>query len=667
MNRFVLTDDEAAEPEVARRLNAPKTLYLRDGELQDIVSLALSYSDARRRVLVYVRHPKNAEVIARAIAQQVGHERVAILTGTIRGHERDEMTTRPLEDIHDPWAQRQAKVFRDFRLNPDRPPPDYSEYLVATSAGEVGVDLDADDIVCDLTHLDSMIQRFGRVNRLGRTESTIQAVQLPARRADDVDDRLIATREALLSLPRTGHDGHNASPLALQALNERHDAFSKPPRTLPLTDVLLDNWTLTCVPQISPAVDRYLHGLVPEPPDMYVAWREEVGFLLDATAETITDWLDTHPVLSREQVRGSLPNVVMEIRKIARREERAILIPQIEEEVRVIDLAEFDEDENVLRGLYRNALLLLPPSAGGLNRQGMLDGDVEDAVTDVADEPTPPDYEHRRFRVLVEKDGDEWVFQTLATSSEGDSFLSFLAPNLYRALQQIRRQFPGAYVKDTVVLETDGQGSPARAVMSFVHRQSAETVLDTSAAPVSQELDEHLRWAAEEAESIARRLSLPPEITSALVIAAQVHDLGKNREAWQRAIGHPPGGDGWKPWAKSARRSYDRSLVGSYRHEFGSLRQAMHDPEIIKHPERDLILHLVACHHGWARPHYEPGHWDIADDVIDEENQEIANETMRRMARVQRTYGHWGLAWLESLMRCSDYAASRRLDQENPK
>jgi CRISPR-associated endonuclease/helicase Cas3 len=663
MNRFVLTDDEAAEPEIARRLNAPKTLYLRDGELQDIISLALSHSDGRRRVLVYVWYLKNAEVIARAIAQRVGHERVAILTGTIRGHERDEMTTRPLDEIDDPQAKRQAKVFRDFRLNPDRLPPDHSEYLVATSAGEVGVDLDADDIVCDLTHLDSMIQRFGRVNRLGRTESTIQVVQLPPRRADDVDDRLIATREALLSLPRVGHDGYKASPLALQGLSERHDAFSKPPRTLPLTDVLLDNWALTRLPQISPGVDRYLHGLVPEPPDMYVAWREEVGFLLDATPDTITDWLDTHPVLSREQVRGSLPNVVMEIGKIAQREEKAILIPQTEEEVRVIDLAAFNEDEQTLRDLYCNALLLLRPFAGGLNRQGMLDGGVEDAVKDVADEPSPPDFVPRRFRVLIVRDDDEWLFRNLTTGSDG----SVSAPNLHRTLQQIRRQFPDTYVKETVVLEADDQGSPTRAIMSFVHRQSTETVLDTSAAPVSQELDEHLRWTAEEAESIARRLGLPPEIASALVIAAQVHDLGKNRDAWQRAIGHPPGGDGWTPWAKSAGRGYDPSIVGSYRHEFGSLRQAMHDPQISRHPERDLILHLVACHHGWARPHYEPQHGDIADDVLDEENQEIANETMRRMARVQLKYGHWGLAWLESLVRCSDYAASRRLDLGNLK
>jgi CRISPR-associated endonuclease/helicase Cas3 len=360
MYRFILTHDEASEPEVSRRLRATKTLHLHNGGLEDIISLALSHAEKQRRVLVYVWSPKDAEAITRAITQKVGRDRVAILTGTIRGHERDEMTTRPLDEIGDPQRRRQAKVFRDFRLNPERRPPDQSEYLVATSAGEVGVDLDADEIVCDLTYLDSMIQRFGRLNRLGRTESTIQVVELPPRkdrRDDDVDERLIATRTALLSLPSMGSKGHDASPLSLQSLNSRHDAFSEAPRTLPLNDVLLDNWSLTCVPEISPTVDRYLHGLIAEPPDIYVAWREEVDYLLDAVPDTISEWLDRHPVLGREQVRGSLNNVVAELRKIARREERAILVPQIEEEVRVIELSDFYDDERSLRDRYRNALL----------------------------------------------------------------------------------------------------------------------------------------------------------------------------------------------------------------------------------------------------------------------------------------------------------------------
>jgi hypothetical protein len=105
----------------------------------------------------------------------------------------------------------------------------------------------------------------------------------------------------------------------------------------------------------------------------------------------------------------------------------------------------------------------------------MLDGDVEDAVKDVADEPTPPDFEHRRLRVLIERDDDDWTYKTVATDSES---VSVSARNLYRALQRIRPQFPGTYEKEAVVLATDDEGTPIKAIMSLVHRRSEETVMD---------------------------------------------------------------------------------------------------------------------------------------------------------------------------------------------
>src|SRR5574340_544399 len=46
-------------------------------------------------------------------------------------------------------------------------------FLFATSAGEVGVDLDADHMVCDLVAWERMVQRLGRVNRRGDGDSTV--------------------------------------------------------------------------------------------------------------------------------------------------------------------------------------------------------------------------------------------------------------------------------------------------------------------------------------------------------------------------------------------------------------------------------------------------------------------------------------------------------------
>jgi CRISPR-associated endonuclease/helicase Cas3 len=51
-----------------------------------------------------------------------------------------------------------------------------SVFLVATSAGEVGVDLDADHMVCDLVAWERMVQRLGRVNRRGDGDAKVVVV-----------------------------------------------------------------------------------------------------------------------------------------------------------------------------------------------------------------------------------------------------------------------------------------------------------------------------------------------------------------------------------------------------------------------------------------------------------------------------------------------------------
>ncbi len=59
-----------------------------------------------------------------------------------------------------------ARFLRANDLTPDTSntvtPPQESVYLICTSAGEVGIDMSADHLVCDLTPFDSMAQRFGR-------------------------------------------------------------------------------------------------------------------------------------------------------------------------------------------------------------------------------------------------------------------------------------------------------------------------------------------------------------------------------------------------------------------------------------------------------------------------------------------------------------------------
>ena len=61
------------------------------------------------------------------------------------------------------------------------------------------------------------------------------------------------------------------------------DAFAPQPIILPVSDILFDAWALTTIRSKLPGrplVEPYLHGLSAwEPPEMHVAWREEVEVL----------------------------------------------------------------------------------------------------------------------------------------------------------------------------------------------------------------------------------------------------------------------------------------------------------------------------------------------------------------------------------------------------
>jgi CRISPR-associated endonuclease/helicase Cas3 len=52
-------------------------------------------------------------------------------------------------------------------------------FVFATSAGEVGIDLDADHMVSDLVAWERMVQRLGRVNRRGDGEANVIVVVEP--------------------------------------------------------------------------------------------------------------------------------------------------------------------------------------------------------------------------------------------------------------------------------------------------------------------------------------------------------------------------------------------------------------------------------------------------------------------------------------------------------
>jgi CRISPR-associated endonuclease/helicase Cas3 len=156
------------------------------------------------------------------------------------------------------------------------------------------------------------------------------------------------------------------------------------------------------------------------------------------------------------------------------------------------------------------------------------------------------------------------------------------------------------------------------------------------------------------ARQMVEPLPLPPGVKRAVVLAAKHHDHGKNRRVWQRSIGNI---EPERLFAKSGPWMEPLEL-SPYRHELGSILDAERGLlNELEPAERDLTLHLIAAHHGRARPHFP------AKELFDPEGrgvdvQEAGLRVMERFARLQRRFGRWGLAYLESLVRAADYAAS---------
>jgi CRISPR-associated endonuclease/helicase Cas3 len=658
---FELTEEERKPPDevpdppvkpvevVWRRLKAKKAITFlgpegdKDKVADRIAELARKHSESHpgSAILVFVNSLEDHATVCKALKG----EQVQVLTGTLRGLERDRMT--------DPRKESGCPIFARF-LKPPRPDGDESEpwkiqpkpgtvYLVCTSAGEVGIDISADHLVCDLTTFDRMAQRFGRVNRFGARDSEIDVfceASPDKKKENDPNERARRnTLQLLKELPQVG-ERRSASPLALMQLQERGDLQSKfaaactpPPAVVAVSDILFDSWALTTIRGKLPGrppVERYLHGLIPwEPPETHVAWRDEVGAISRDLLEQCgpEDLLDDYPLKPHELLRDRSDRVFRHLTRLADRKPGAAawLIDE-EGDVEPFTLAELTDKD--MKDRINYCTVLLSPKAGGL-RDGLLNGDSETAY-DVADEWS--DERGNRRRIRVWDDDPEFDQKT-----KGMRLIRTIDTN------------PGAEE------EEEGETTSPR----FWHWYELPKSGDSDGSKTAKgavDWQVHTDDVVCNVTQIVRRLPLCEDLRNAIILAARFHDLGKKRKLFQRILGNM---NTKVLLAKSGNKRRPFGLKEDYRHEFGSLLDVQDEPEFknLSEEMKELILHLIAAHHGRGRPHFP------LDEAFDperngEDTYAIAAEVPRRFARLQREYGRWGLAYLESLLRAADYAAS---------
>ena len=641
-----LEGDKTSNP-IIERYHASKRLKLRGpvdkGKIQaEIVKAAVVASHNNARVVVFVQTPDEANKIADAIGKKLKRpESVEVLTGTMRGLERDELLERP--------------VLKRF-LNGEERPTDQSDkgpaVLVSTSAGEVGFDLNADHMVCDAAPLDSMIQRLGRVNRRGYGDAEIHVfvakVDNESKEKESPEKKSpwkSATAAAMKCLEQLARndDGTtlDASPQALDALKAKLtsadllDASSPKPDTVELTDILLDAWSMTSITGRMPGrppVAPWLRGIADQEPQTTIAWRAELDLLGFDRLETeeLDEWFDAHRVLPHETL--SVPTRKIQ-EWVGKRwmhlndGERAALgeKPCIVERagLKVLTIKSLvSELERKRTDWIISADIILPASFGGIQRgKGLLSNEAPDSnnpltvSADVADE--------RGRRRLLRVDGVEANEPLVAAPPQDVSDFARFTLNL------------------------PGDGDSLTQLVSLVpkwERREYGTKLQT--------LEFHVGLVEKYASEIAGRLSLPDDVRQAFKLAAQWHDHGKDRSIWQNAAGRKA--DDKEPLGKSG-GSLGRMARG-YRHEFGSLREFADEYQgKLAKDTFDLAMHLIATHHGRGRPHFPKGGFDPDAPA---KSAEIALDSVRRFARLQRKYGYWQLACFENLLRCADAKAS---------
>lgn len=608
---------------VRRRLRARKSACFRPVASPAERTATLCKAAAAHRtgaIAVFVRTVADAKRVASRLVRELdtdGAKRVALLTDTLRGRERAGLAT--------------GAVWQRFAPGREWSEDEPSVYLVSTAAGEAGVDLSADHAVMDVSSLDSMMQRIGRVNRTGSGDATVTIVYTKSevvprgKTSTTFHERLHAARqrtlEALRSLPDLSPESfRQLGPATLNACS-----VVSAPRAR-LDAAVIEAFALTSAGLELPPVSVYLRETAREfdIADTFLAWRWDVAHLAElgpeAAKEALLFFRPRPDELAR--VSASFARRLVD-EALGRREGRGLPLVVIGSGGEA--WAAVVRDRSDLPSLDY-ATVILPATAGGLSVSGLPVERAAGPVTDVGDS----------------EDRIRYISPLSANDESGRA--------------------PPAWVDRAIELRIPmmggGEDDPEPRFLVYALREPDPAIQTgegdlTWLSASAQTIEEHGSRVGVAARRIGTALRLPEPLIAALETAGRWHDRGKARRVWQRAVGVPADGP---LLAKSTLGRLRPEWLGGYRHEFGSLAEAERELPADS-PHRELVLHLIAAHHGWGRPGFpEQAHWD--PDDASRSNRARAVRVAKRYAQLQARHGAWRLAWLEALAKAADARVS---------
>lgn len=718
---FSLNHDDRADPVLSRRLTSAKPVALVGAKpnrfLDEMVKqIALASATPGATVAAIVNRVHTARSLYQRLA---GDESLSahLLTGRMRPFDRQKIDERLLQRI---------------RAGRSRSAATAPLVVVATQTIEAGADFDFDALISECASIDALRQRFGRLDRLGELAGAAKGVIVAASDVMKTDpvygDAAGATWEWLNGMATEGTVDFGLSSFALPPEPGAVQPLLAPKAHAPiLLPAHLDAWVQTSpAPTPDPDISLWLHGPERGAPDVQIVWRADltegvlraaldsddisdaviamVDALPPVTSESLTvpfvaakRWLEGLPepgfadvegeAIPDDQPRGPLPGherpaVLWKgdkstvILAADLRPGHTIVVPQAYGGLTAynwdpngIDVHDVAELAAFQQG--RRPVLRLHPAIVGplLGVAPPVPGAPDDADTDVRQTV-------RDWLMAIDLTGRDRRVQDLVAALLVDSKPAIVTvegvthgAGDYFVIQARRSRLKGdAPQGDGTTSDSERSSFTGEAISLRSHQEAVSAL----------------------AASYSAHLDLGPELQSDLTLSGLWHDAGKADFRFQRWL---HGGSEFKarvqsePLAKSLvsvvgpKAMRDARARAGYppggRHELMSLAlldDARNRAGLVA-TDWDLVLHLVASHHGRCRP-FAP--WiadeqpvDVTFTTGDITTTVASSHTLARLDsgvaqrfwNVVRRYGWWESALLEAVLRLADQRQSAREDQ----
>jgi CRISPR-associated endonuclease/helicase Cas3 len=638
------------------RLAASKRAVLvdaggKEADLPDFMAAAartiVKHSSGQPVVLVVANTVKNARSVHTLLLGDADFD-CELVIGRCRGYEK-EMASRK-------WWHR-AEAGR-VRSDAER-----ALIVVATQTVEVGADLDVDALVTEASPFDSLVQRFGRVDRLGRVGSTtsiiVRSKPNHAKGKDAVETPVygakveacwqwlveqagepvaVKTADKFGKVDLLTARAFDFSPALVMALTDDLTEISSEPAPVPvLLRTQLDRWAWTSdAPTVEQSIVPYLHGFSRGRAVVQVCWRADVdgGFaslteLAPSGAELLevplgdvwrflcgegseSEDVEWAPEPSEQLRESQQPTRVGWVLRDGSWE-RLATRPRPGD---VVVLSSFGGGHDAWG--WNAASAQAVPDLGDTDSYVRLDRDVLKshgiATSDVAAEVVGAisHWHHTDSGGEVLQDVGETVRSIVEKLPESSP--SFVRDRLLRVADISSWALSDSPGQPWLMLGDESAVFRSRNKKLFGPGEGDDGNESSSRGERAVPLDQHLEAVGQRVAAVAENLGLSAEVQRSLVLAARGHDLGKADVRFQSILrgSHElvtDTDDLASMLAKSGRQQTDKQFgwPRGMRHEAVSLALLEGLPEAaFAGTDRELVLHLAATHHGWGRPLFPP-------------------------------------------------------------